>query len=144
MNPCRSGGRIFFSRVNFLCRLLFRYPFHPRVTAVACKRPRSFCQRYRWQVTAKHSYTLCILVALHKMTWCMVVWYTQNVPRRQQFYVAQTTSALTPATTPRLGLCHNTLTPARIPRLGLCNNTDTSTNTKACLLYTSPSPRDTI
>ena len=54
-NPCRSGGRIFFSRVNFLCRLLFRYPFHPRV---ARKRPRSFCQKCRWQVTAKHAYTL--------------------------------------------------------------------------------------
>ena len=26
----------------------------PRVTAVACKRPRSFCQKCRWQVTAKH------------------------------------------------------------------------------------------
>ena len=31
-------GRIFFSRVNFLCWRLFRYPFHPRVTAVARKR----------------------------------------------------------------------------------------------------------
>ena len=49
---------IFFSRVNFLCWLLFRYPFHPRVTAVARKRPRSFCQKCRWQVTAKHAYTL--------------------------------------------------------------------------------------
>ena len=39
-NPCWSGGRIFFSRVNFLCWLLFRYPFHPLVTAVARKRPR--------------------------------------------------------------------------------------------------------
>ena len=57
-NPCWSGGRIFFSRVNFLCWLLFRYPFHPRVTAVARKRPRSFCQKRRWQVTAKHAYTL--------------------------------------------------------------------------------------
>ena len=57
-NPCWSGGRIFFSRVNFLCWLLFRYPFHPRVTAVARKRPRSFCQKRRWQVTAKHTYTL--------------------------------------------------------------------------------------
>ena len=57
-NPCWSGGRIFFSRVDFLCWLLFRYPFHPRVTAVACKRPRSFCQKCRWQVTAKHAYTL--------------------------------------------------------------------------------------
>ena len=36
-NPRRSGGRIFFSGVNFLCWLLFRYPFHPRVTAVARK-----------------------------------------------------------------------------------------------------------
>ena len=38
-NSCRSGGRIFFSRVKFLCWLLFRYPFHLRVTAVARKRP---------------------------------------------------------------------------------------------------------
>ena len=49
---------IFFSRVNFLCWLLFRYPFHPRVTAVTRKRPLSFCQKRRWQVTAKHAYTL--------------------------------------------------------------------------------------
>ena len=57
-NPCRNGGRIIFSRVNFLCWLLFRYPFHPRVTAVARKRSWSFCQKCRWQVTAKHAYTL--------------------------------------------------------------------------------------
>ena len=57
-NPCRSGGRIVFYRVSFLCWLLFRYPFHPRVTVVARKRPRSFCQKCRWQVTAKHAYTL--------------------------------------------------------------------------------------
>ena len=57
-NPCWSGGRIFFSRVDFLCWLLFRYPFHPRVTAVARKRSRSFCQKRRWQVTAKHACTL--------------------------------------------------------------------------------------
>ena len=43
-SPCRSGGRIFFSRVHFLCWLLFRYPFRPRVTAAARKRSRSFCQ----------------------------------------------------------------------------------------------------
>ena len=29
-NPWRCGRRIFFSRVNFLCWLLFRYPFHTR------------------------------------------------------------------------------------------------------------------
>ena len=57
-NPCWSGGRIFFSRVDFLCWLLFRYPFHPRVTALARKRSRSFCQKCRWQVTAKHASTL--------------------------------------------------------------------------------------
>ena len=27
-------------------------------------------------------------VALHAVTWCMVVWCTQNAPRRQQFHVA--------------------------------------------------------
>ena len=37
-NPCWNGGRIFFSRVDFLCWLLFRYPFHPRVTTVAHKK----------------------------------------------------------------------------------------------------------
>ena len=30
----------------------------PCVTAVARKRSRSFCQKCRWQVTAKHAYTL--------------------------------------------------------------------------------------
>ena len=57
-NPCRSGARILFSRVDYLCWLLFRYPFHSRVTAVARKRSRSFCQKCRWQVTVKHAYTL--------------------------------------------------------------------------------------
>ena len=32
---------IFFSRVDFLCWLLFQYPFHPCVTAVARKRSRT-------------------------------------------------------------------------------------------------------
>ena len=36
---------------------LIRCPFHPRVTAVARKRPQSFCQKRRWQVTPKHTYT---------------------------------------------------------------------------------------
>ena len=36
----------------------FWYPFCPRVTAVAHKRSRSFCQKCRWQVTAKHAYTI--------------------------------------------------------------------------------------
>ena len=37
---------------------LTRCPFHPRVAAVARKRPRSFCQKCRWQVTPKHAYIL--------------------------------------------------------------------------------------
>ena len=28
-SPNRSSLKMFFSRVNFLCRLLFRYPFQP-------------------------------------------------------------------------------------------------------------------
>ena len=31
---------------------------HSHVTAVACKRPRSFCQKCKWQITPKHTYTL--------------------------------------------------------------------------------------
>ena len=33
-------------------------------------------------------------VALHEVTWCMVVWYTQNVPRWQQFIVTPAMPAL--------------------------------------------------
>ena len=65
-NPCWNGGRIFFSRVDFLCWLLFRYPFHPPVTAVARKKSRSFCQKCRWQVTAKHAYTLRMWILLNR------------------------------------------------------------------------------
>ena len=65
-NPCWNGGIIFFSRVDFLCWLLFRYPFHPRVTAVARKKSRSFCQKCRWQVTAKHAYTLRMWILLNR------------------------------------------------------------------------------
>ena len=66
-NPCRSSGRIFLSRVDFLCWLLFWYPFHPHVTAVARKRFHAFCQKRRWQVTAKHTYTLCM--------WLCIKWH---------------------------------------------------------------------
>ena len=66
LNPCWSGRRIFFSRVNFLCWLLFWHLFHPLVTAVACKRPRSFCQKCMWQVTAKHMYTLCMWLCMKR------------------------------------------------------------------------------
>ena len=62
--------RVFFflSRVSFVCCLLFRHRFHPRVTAR--KRSRSFCQ----SAGGMH----LTYVALHKVTWCMVVWCTQR------------------------------------------------------------------
>ena len=47
--------------------LLFRYPFHPSVTAVARKRSRSFCLNCRWEVTAKDAYTLRM--------WLCVKWH---------------------------------------------------------------------
>ena len=41
-----------------LCVLtLIQCPSYPRVTAVARKRPWSFCQNCRWQVIPKHAYT---------------------------------------------------------------------------------------
>ena len=63
----RSSGRNFFSRVNFSIH-------STPVTAVACKRFQSCCQKCRWQVTAKHT---CTYICHFK--WCMVVWCTQNV-----------------------------------------------------------------
>ena len=47
-DPDRRGGRNVFSKC----------PFHSRVTTMACKRPRSFYQKCRWQVSPKHAYTL--------------------------------------------------------------------------------------
>ena len=64
-----------------------------RVTAVARIRSLSFCQKCRWQVTAKTRMHLTY-VALHEVTGYMVVWCTQNTPRRQQFHVAPAMPAL--------------------------------------------------
>ena len=51
-------GRHFSSPGSSFCADFFWYPFHPHVTAVARKISRSFCQKCRWQVTAKHAYIL--------------------------------------------------------------------------------------
>ena len=57
-NLGRRFRRIFFLQ-NWLCVLTFILcPFHPCVTALACKRPQSFCQKCKWQVPPKHTYTL--------------------------------------------------------------------------------------
>ena len=45
-------------QLSVLTLNLLWYPFHPHMTAVAHKRCQSFCQKCRWQVTAKHAYTL--------------------------------------------------------------------------------------
>ena len=47
---------MYFSRVNFVTLIVCL--FHPCATAVARKRPWSFCQKWRWQVTSKHAYTI--------------------------------------------------------------------------------------
>ena len=76
-NSCRSSGRFFSPGSIFWCWFLFRYLFHPCVTTVAHKRPKSLCQKRRWQVTAKYACTLHVV--LHKVKWFMVVWGTQNL-----------------------------------------------------------------
>ena len=63
-SPSRSSGITVFSRVNFLCWLLFQYLFHPCVTTVAHKRSQSFCQKCTWQVTVKHTCTLCMWLSM--------------------------------------------------------------------------------
>ena len=55
--PAGAPGE-FSSPESALCDDSYRCPFHPRVTAVARKRPRPFWQKCRWQVTLKHAYTL--------------------------------------------------------------------------------------
>ena len=87
----------FFSMVDFLCWLLFRYPFHPRVTAVTRKRSRSFCQKCRWQVTAKHAYTpyVCGFAWSDNVHGCMV--YTE---RAETAAVSRSTSHASTVSTP--------------------------------------------
>ena len=73
-NPCRNGGRIFFSRVDFLCWLLLQYLFHPCFTAVACKRTGHSAKSAggRLQLNT-HTPYIC------GFAWSdMVVWCTQN------------------------------------------------------------------
>ena len=76
-----SPGRSIFFLQGQLSVLTLRYPFHPCVTTVTHKRSQSFCQKCRWQVTAKHTYTLCGFEWSDTATWCMVEWCTQNLRR---------------------------------------------------------------
>ena len=105
-NPCRSGGRILFSGVDFLCWLLFRYRFHPRVTAVARKRSRSFCQKCRWQVTAKHAYTFPMWLC---MKWHGAWLYGVHRTCAEMAAVSCGTSHVTTVSTPLRSMFRNAL-----------------------------------
>ena len=93
LNPSRSSRRIFFSRVNLLCWLLFRYPFHPCVNAIAWKR---FCQKCRRQAAAKHTCTqrMWLQIKGHCKLVHGCMFYTEFAPRQQQFHVAPAVSPL--------------------------------------------------
>ena len=92
LNPCRSDGRIFFSRVDFLCWLLFRYPFHPRYRSRTWKIP-VILPKCRWQVTANtHTPYVCSFALSDMVHGCMV--YTELALRRLQFHGAPAMPAL--------------------------------------------------
>ena len=55
--PAGAAGE-FSSPESTLCAESYSVSVPPRVTAVARKRPRSFCQKCRKQVKPKHAYTL--------------------------------------------------------------------------------------
>ena len=77
--PAGAAGEFSSPVSTFSVLTLISVSVPPRVTAVALKRSQSFCQKCRWQVTAEH--TCLTYVALHEVTWCMVVWCTQNLHR---------------------------------------------------------------
>ena len=58
LNPSRSGGKIFFSRVNLVCRLLFGVCSTPVLLQWHAKDPGHSAKKCRWQVTPKYTYTL--------------------------------------------------------------------------------------
>ena len=77
-NPLRQQKNfLLLGQLSVLTLISVSIP--PPVTTVACKRSWSFCQKCRWQVTAKHTYTLCMwlcmkwhgawLYGVHRMCW---------------------------------------------------------------------------
>ena len=82
--PGRTSRQMFFSRINFLCWLLFRYPFHPHGKTVACKKFLVILPKA--QVTVKHTCLLCMWLWIK---WhCKLVHPAQLAPRRQQLHAA--------------------------------------------------------
>ena len=58
--PAGTAGEFSSPGSTFCADSYFGIRSTPRVTTVARKKSRSFCQKCRWQVTAKHAYTLRI------------------------------------------------------------------------------------
>ena len=57
-SPGGAAGKLTSLELTFFSRPLYRYPFHPRVTAAGREGSQSLCQiKCRWQVTLKHPYT---------------------------------------------------------------------------------------
>ena len=77
-SPRRSGGIIFFSRVNFLCWLLFRYPFHTLVAANVAKYSGGRLQLITHWCTLHY---VCVFEWSDTVNWCMVERCTQNLRR---------------------------------------------------------------
>ena len=81
-SPGRSGGRIFFSRVNFLCWLILvsillihltYFGIHPVLLQQHVKNPSPFVKKCKWQVTAK-TRMHPTHVALHEVMWHYGAW----------------------------------------------------------------------
>ena len=91
-NPGRSGRRIFFSKINFLCWLLHGVRSTTRVTAVARKRPRSFCQKCRWQLNPNTQTSLTYEVGVGWLCRCSgIVW--EPIKKRARTQLARVQSA---------------------------------------------------
>ena len=87
-NPGRSGGRSFFSSVNFLCRLLFRYWFHPRATAITHVRDPGHSAKSAggWLQLNTNAPYVCGFAWSDNVNWCMAkgcMMYTERTLRRQ-------------------------------------------------------------
>ena len=67
-----------FSRVNFLCQLLFWYPFHP-MFPVTCKRFWSFCQNSAGGRSQINTHAPYVCGLNNTANWCLVVGCMQNM-----------------------------------------------------------------
>ena len=91
--PIPAGGAGEFSSPGstFCADSYFGIHSTSSITAAACERSQSFCQKCRWRITAKHAYTLSMWLCM-KWHGCMV--YTEFVLRRRHFHVGPSMPAL--------------------------------------------------